>query len=255
MKETKDTKKEKRNDKTSKRKKNFSGIRITAGIDAHLWQWNVTIYVGNRLHKTFQQPPCASKLKRYLEENFPGGDYYSGYEAGYFGYVSHRELEFSGIKSIVINASDIPTTDKEKLRKSDKIDSKKIAKSILNREVTGIYIPSEQIEADRRLVRYRTKTVRQELTRCKQRLKSFLVVTGKHREVEGYKSGYWSKQLIQQIGELDYKNEGDILMLEHHLKNLEIARKKFSQANRQICLLYTSPSPRDRTRSRMPSSA
>ena len=28
-----------------------------------------------------------------------------------------------------------------------------------------------------------------------------------------------------------------------------------TEANRQICLLYTSPSPRDRTRSRMPSSA
>ena len=29
----------------------------------------------------------------------------------------------------------------------------------------------------------------------------------------------------------------------------------FSVANNQACLLYTSPSPRDRTRSRMPSSA
>ena len=28
-----------------------------------------------------------------------------------------------------------------------------------------------------------------------------------------------------------------------------------AQVNNQLCLLYTSPSPRDRTRSRMPSSA
>ena len=30
---------------------------------------------------------------------------------------------------------------------------------------------------------------------------------------------------------------------------------KFKITNNRICLLYTSPSPRDRTRSRMPSSA
>ena len=30
---------------------------------------------------------------------------------------------------------------------------------------------------------------------------------------------------------------------------------KIDDAHRKICLLYTSPSPRDRTRSRMPSSA
>ena len=33
------------------------------------------------------------------------------------------------------------------------------------------------------------------------------------------------------------------------------SRKDFNQALNKICLLYTSPSPRDRTRSRMPSSA
>ena len=30
---------------------------------------------------------------------------------------------------------------------------------------------------------------------------------------------------------------------------------RYGEAKRNVCLLYTSPSPRDRTRSRMPSSA
>ena len=39
-------------------------------------------------------------------------------------------------------------------------------------------------------------------------------------------------------------------------KSNEIISKKFNQINKfNSCLLYTSPSPRDRTRSRMPSSA
>ena len=33
------------------------------------------------------------------------------------------------------------------------------------------------------------------------------------------------------------------------------SNKKYAQIGDIICLLYTSPSPRDRTRSRMPSSA
>ena len=35
----------------------------------------------------------------------------------------------------------------------------------------------------------------------------------------------------------------------------ENAKKMLEEANGNVCLLYTSPSPRDRTRSRMPSSA
>ena len=39
-----------------------------------------------------------------------------------------------------------------------------------------------------------------------------------------------------------------------HEESVE-ARKDFQWRQRKNCLLYTSPSPRDRTRSRMPSSA
>ena len=38
-------------------------------------------------------------------------------------------------------------------------------------------------------------------------------------------------------------------------QHLQETRKQAQQIESQRCLLYTSPSPRDRTRSRMPSSA
>ena len=43
---------------------------------------------------------------------------------------------------------------------------------------------------------------------------------------------------------------GEILTLDN-----DSAVKKLEEADLIVCLLYTSPSPRDRTRSRMPSSA
>ena len=40
-----------------------------------------------------------------------------------------------------------------------------------------------------------------------------------------------------------------------YLANIEKMTEKYVYAFTYVCLLYTSPSPRDRTRSRMPSSA
>ena len=43
--------------------------------------------------------------------------------------------------------------------------------------------------------------------------------------------------------------------IEHALAIEQAATKKAEAAEAQVCLLYTSPSPRDATLSRMPSSA
>ena len=56
-----------------------------------------------------------------------------------------------------------------------------------------------------------------------------------------------AKELVDMYG---YLVTGYLL-----LDEAEIDSRKVFIANRYICLLYTSPSPRDRTRSRMPSSA
>ena len=67
------------------------------------------------------------------------------------------------------------------------------------------------------------------------------------------------------------RNTGYTVMSNHHLRNKELSLKAKGLLSQMlslpedwdytlaglsyICLLYTSPSPRDRTRSRMPSSA
>ena len=63
--------------------------------------------------------------------------------------------------------------------------------------------------------------------------------------------------------DLDDKTESDVpfragrtyTVYDSYRLSKNHAKKARKYANKMICLLYTSPSPRDRTRSRMPSSA
>src|SRR5215469_14727406 len=100
---------------------NFNGHNIYVGIDVHLKSWTVCIMTEHLEHKRFTQPPEAKTLYNYLSRNFPGGTYHSVYESGFSGFWAHRQLEALGIHSMVTNAADVPTSQKEKLQKDDPV--------------------------------------------------------------------------------------------------------------------------------------
>src|SRR4030095_8232167 len=95
-------------------KLNFKGQQIFIGIDVHLKNWKVSIFMDDIELETKSFPPSAKILGSYLRRMFPSGDYLSVYEAGYSGYWVHEELEREGIKNIIVNPADVPTKDKEK---------------------------------------------------------------------------------------------------------------------------------------------
>ena len=109
---------------------NFSGQKIYVGIDVHLKSWSVTILTEHLHHKTFTQSSSPSALVHYLTHNFPGGMYQSAYEAGFSGLWAHYELVKMGVNNIVVNPADVPSTQKEQLQKTDRVDSRKIARSL-----------------------------------------------------------------------------------------------------------------------------
>jgi len=64
-------------------------------------------------------------------------------------------------------------------------------------------------------------------------------------------SGSGKTTMLNLIGCLDIPSSGS-----YYLEDREVSRLSSGElAQVRACLLYTSPSPRDRTRSRMPSSA
>jgi len=174
---------------------NFKGQNFYIGIDVHKRDWKVCIMSETLTHKVFSQSPVAEDLVRYLHRNFPGGNYYSAYEAGFSGFWAHRELVRMGVDNIVVNAADVPTTQKERCFKTDRRDCRKIAAALHDHELEAIYIPSLTYQHDRSLVRMRL-TVQKDLNRQKNRIKSMLNFTGINVPEHFVKTNSWSKSFI-----------------------------------------------------------
>ncbi len=213
---------------------NFKGQNIYVGIDSHLRNWKVTIMTENLLHKTFSQDPNPGLLSNYLKRNFPGGNYFSAYEASFCGFGIHRELEKLGIKNIVANPADIPTTDKEKKQKEDKRDSRKIAKTLRAGDLNSIYIPSKESEELRSLVRYR-RTLVKDISRGKNRIKSHLYFHGiKIPEEQVQASKYWSNRFSDWIKSVKLSTQYGTIVLQDLLENNLLLRKKLLFVTKEI---------------------
>ena len=212
----------------------FCGQNIYIGFDVHLKSWKVTIMTDEVYHKTFSQPPDPETLYQYLKKNFPGGSYYSAYEAGFCGYWIHYKLLSLGINSIVVNPADIPTTNKEKIQKKDKRDSRKIARALRNGDLTPIYIPSLRTIEDRGLVRMRIMLVR-DLARNKNRIKSFLHFHGiKLPEYFKHPRTHWTRRFINWLENINMDEHSANLTLSLLITECEKLRKTILSVTRSI---------------------
>lgn len=217
-------------------KLSFSGQYIYIGIDVHLRSWCVTILVGEIEHKTYSMTPCAESLIRYLHKYFPEGKYLCAYESGFSGFWLQRQLQTGGVDCIVVNAADVPRSDKDRRNKTDSVDSRRLAKGLLNKQMKSIYIPSTEEVEDRGLLRTRESMVRNQ-TRCKNRIKSMLYYHG----IKVEPGSTWSENYIKQIESLEEIGESlkkSINILVQELRRIKVTIKELDQ---QIKVLSQSP--------------
>jgi transposase len=174
----------------------FKGQNIYVGIDVHLKSWSVTVLSETSVMKKFSQSPEPEALYEFLVTNYPGADYHSVYEAGFCGFWIHERLTGLGINNIVVNPADVPTKSSEKLRKTDSIDSGKLARSLRAKELRGIYTPDSVSLEMRSLIRLKN-SITKDITRQKNRIKSQLRYLGIEIPIE-YLEPYsnWSKRFI-----------------------------------------------------------
>ena len=155
----------------------FEGQAFYFGIDVHKKQWTLTVRSENMELKKFVAPPDAVKLREFANHHYPGGVYYSVYEAGFRGFSVHRALTAVGFHNIVVHPPDIPHTDQEKRRKNDARDSRKLARELANGSLKPLFVPSPEEEALRALCRERAAFVR-DAVRTKNRIKAILRLMG-----------------------------------------------------------------------------
>jgi transposase len=210
----------------------FTGQPIYIGLDVHKRSWSVSIHSALCEHKTFTQPPEVDILVNYLRRNFPGASYYSVYEAGYSGFWVHDQLREKGVVCTVANPADVPTKDKERRSKRDRIDCRKLARSLRAGEIEGIYVPCRGKLEDRSLVRTRQSMVRKQ-TRCKNQIKSLLLFYGIPLPEE-WAERRWSGPFVKWLGNLPMERASGEVALRIHLEELKHLRQILARLDREI---------------------
>lgn len=227
--------------KTVQRKQiSFKGESFYVGLDIHLKSWSVTILSDTSVMKKFSMPPDPKSLVALLEREYPEADYYSVYEAGFCGFWIHEKLTELGVHNIVVNPADVPTTSGERLRKTDAVDSKKLAMGLRAKQLKGIYTPDSTSLEMRSLIRLKNM-ITKDTTRQKNRIKSHLRYLGVEIPQE-YLAPFsnWSKHFIIWLKEVQMRTPSGREALDLYIRQLEDLLKRKLEVTRAIRKLAKS---------------
>jgi len=223
-------------------KLDFSDQEIYVGLDTGKKSWKVSILTKDFEHKTFTHPPEPEALVRYLHRNFPGAKYLCVYEAGYFGFWIHDALKQQGVNCIVVNPADVPTKDKERSNRNDRVDARKLVHNLRSGDLIPLYVPERRFLEDRSLVRMRMAMVKKQ-TRCKNQIKGLLTFYGYTipDELAGSK---WSGNFINWLDKLEFQQNSGKQALQVLLAELKHLRQSITQLTYQIRALAQQESYR-----------
>lgn len=213
----------------------FDGQHVYVGIDIAKKSWKVCIYLGQSYHKQLSQPPDPKVLVEHLERNFPGAVYHTVYEAGYFGFWIHRALTRLGVHSMVINPADVPTTDKQRHTKTDRVDAAKLAWALATGGLRAIYVPERIAEENRMLVRMRASFVCKQ-TRTKNQIKAHLRYYGEHVP-DDITDRYWSRVYIRWLESRMFEHESGRAAFQALVKELLELRATILDLTKKIRVL------------------
>jgi transposase len=210
----------------------FSGQSIYAGIDVHNKMWKICIYCDELELKPMTSPPSPDNLIKHLRKNYPGANYKCAYEAGYMGFWAQHEFKKEGIDCIVVNPADVPSKNKEKMFKTDRIDCRKIARSLRNGELDGIHVPSREELENRNLLRMRQLTVKKS-TRIKNQIKAMLSFYGIKISDENCKRS-WSKKHIKYLENISMKLPSGNISLKMLLEELKFYNDTLERLTKHV---------------------
>lgn len=217
-----------------KYKVSFKGQNVFVGIDVHLKTWHIVAITEGGFKVAFGQRSDAKVLFDTLNKKFPDAHFKSAYEAGFCGFSVHYKLTEVGFENIVINPADVPTTNKEKVSKTDAVDAEKIARALMKGQLTPIHIKDKAYMDDTNVIRLRNRFVK-DLNRMKSRTKHLLHNQGVAFPECFQKSGtHWSRNFMNWL-----RNEVELLSTEKLsllllLDEVENLRKAVLRTTREL---------------------
>jgi transposase len=211
----------------------FTGQPFYVGLDVHKNSWSVTIRTLGFEVAHFVQEPDVTQLARYLKRRYPGAEFMSAYEAGFCGTGIHTALCQAGIRNIIVNPADLPSTDKQKKNKTDRQDSRAIARYLEAGLLKGIHIMAVDQQQRRSLFRLREVKAR-EVTRCANRLRSFINYHHLPLPERFPQRGYIANRYLDALGMIDILMEEGRYSLNHYIEELKYQRKKLYEITKKL---------------------
>lgn len=218
----------------------FEGQTIFCGIDVHKKSWRVNVRSDEFELEDYSQDPSEELLLKHLQKRYPGASFQVAYEAGFCGFEIQRSLKSSGVRCMVVNPADVPSSDKDRKRKTDRIDARRICRHLSNRTLRPIYVPSVKMEHARTLVRQRIHLVMDQ-TRCKNRIWGLLMFSGLKLKMDK-PNDYWSLRFIESLKKLTCQTPILRQALDMALEEYLLIRKLVGNMTKQIRELSTQKS-------------
>jgi transposase len=210
----------------------YAGKTIFVGIDVHKKDWQVATFCEGMALGNHRMKADCDQLIRHLRHRYPDASLKCVYESCAWGFELHRDLKTVGIDCIVAHAADVPGSNKEFFNKDDSTDAMRLARHYAGGLIHGIYIPQQEIQKHRNLIRFRKKLVN-DLSRSKNRLKSLLKYEGIIIPAQ-FDNTSWSNNFLKWIYE---EGERDILLRDTiwlMLEQIKQLRQLLLKAERKV---------------------
>ena len=138
-------------------------------------------------------------IRKLIRKLGPAENLRACYEAGPTGFVLYWQLSQLGVACAVIAPTLVPKKPGDRV-KTDRRDALKLARSHRSGDLTAVWVPDEDSEALRDLVRQR-EAAKQDQLRARHRLTKFLLRTGQ-RPPLGLKA--WTERYMMWLAQVRY---------------------------------------------------
>ncbi len=206
--------------------------KLFIGIDVHKKSWAVHIRTDICEHKTYTMPPAPLQLSEYVITHFSGYEVNICYEACCCGFTAARHFLSLSWAVTVVNPADIPRTDKQNYQKTDKIDCRRLCRLLQKDQLRGVYIPTEQQEQLRSLLRQRqhiTNMQRKEKTQIKSMLLFHgIVIPAQFDNVN------WNNDFKNWLDTLEWQYSTGDIALHSKLRTLALLHKEYQELANEL---------------------